>query len=101
MQNKQEKKIKYVLKLFVAGMSVSSMHAIENLKSIIEEYLQDQCSLQIIDINKYPQALIQNDIIACPTLVKEQPSPFKKIVGDLSDRKKVLKGLGLEVENEI
>ncbi|MGZ3863854.1 MAG: circadian clock KaiB family protein [Bacteroidia bacterium] len=85
----------YVLTLFVAGMSVSSMRAIENLKAILEEHLKNNYSLKIVDINKEPRALTQNDIIACPTLMKHQPAPFKKIVGDLSDKVKVLKGLGL------
>lgn len=85
---------KLVLKLFVTGMSISSIKAIENLKVICKEDLKEnEYTLEIIDIYKNPEAAWTNDIIACPTLLKEQPEPVKKIIGDLSDRSKVLKGL--------
>jgi circadian clock protein KaiB len=85
----------YILKLFVTGMSLSSTRAIENIKDICEEHLRDIYELEIIDIHKYPNSMYDNDIVASPTLVKSAPAPVKKLIGDLSDRNKVLKLLSI------
>src|SRR4051812_40584433 len=87
----------YILKLFVTGMSLSSTKAIENIKEICEEHLKENYDLEIIDIHKYPNSMYDNDIVASPTLVKSAPAPVKKLIGDLSDRAKVLKLLSIEV----
>lgn len=86
----------YVLKLYVTGMSLGSVRAIENIKEICEEHLKDGYELEIIDINKYPNSMYENDIIASPTLIKKAPEPFKKLIGDLSNREKVLKMLSIK-----
>ena len=88
----------YNLKLFVTGMSITSVRAIENIKVICEKYLRDQYKLEIIDIHKDPGSLQKYDIIACPTLIKKSPGVFKKLIGDLSNEDKVLNGLGINTE---
>jgi len=88
-------KEEYSLKLYVTGMSMSSIRAIENIKSICEEYLRGHYTLEIIDIYKFPDTMYENNIIASPTLIKHSPQPFKKLLGDLSDRNKVLGALGI------
>ena len=87
---------RYVLKLFVIGMSLSSTKAIENIKEICEEYLRENYELEIIDIHKHPDSMYDNDIVASPTLVKSSPAPVRKMIGDLSDRVKVLRLLSIE-----
>jgi circadian clock protein KaiB len=86
----------YNLKLFVTGMSITSVRAIENIKAICEKYISDNYNLEIIDIHKHPATLLEYDIIACPTLVKESPGDFKKLIGDMSNESKVLSGLGIQ-----
>lgn len=87
---------KYILNLYVTGMSPVSLQAIENLKSICEKYLQDNYTLEITDILRYPETMYENDLIASPTLIKRAPVPVKKLIGDLSNREKVLKLLSID-----
>ena len=85
----------YVLRLFVTGASPNSIRAINNLKQICEEHLHNNYSLEIIDV--YQQAVLAQteQIIALPLLIRKQPLPERRMIGDLSQTEKVLKGLGL------
>jgi circadian clock protein KaiB len=85
----------YNLLLFVTGMSVGSVKAIANIKDICDKYLEGRYNLEIIDIHKYPHSMFENDIIASPTLIKKSPAPVKKLLGDLSNRTKVLHTLSI------
>ena len=85
----------FSLKLYVTGASPNSARAIANLKSICEEYITDGYDLEIIDVYQQPLKAQNEDIIALPMLVKSLPLPKKRLVGDMSDKNKVLKGLGL------
>src|SRR6266403_1531700 len=83
------------LRLYVAGQTPKSLAALANLKKICAEHLEGQYELHVIDLVKTPQ-LAQNDqILAIPTLVRKLPEPIRKIIGDLSDRNRVLVGLNL------
>jgi circadian clock protein KaiB len=86
----------YDLILFVTGMSIGSVKAIANIKDICEKYLTGRYNLEIIDINRFPDSMFENDIIASPTLIKKSPSPVKKLLGDLSNRSKVLHVLSIK-----
>jgi circadian clock protein KaiB len=90
-----ESKIKYKFILFISGMSVKSLKAIENLRKICDTHLKDNFELEIIDINKEKELAIQHQIIALPTLIKLQPFPKRTLVGDLSDINKVLRTIGV------
>ena len=63
----------YVLRLYVAGMGPKSMQAINNIKSICEEYLPGKCQLEVIDIYQNPIFAKDGQIVAAPTLIKELP----------------------------
>jgi circadian clock protein KaiB len=89
------KKEKYVLRLYISGMSEKSVHAIANINSICKEFLVDCVDLEIIDIYKQTFLAEQEQIIACPSLVKKLPLPKRTLIGDLSDRRKVLSLLGI------
>lgn len=82
-------------RLFVSGMSVKSGHAIENLRKICDKYLANNYELEIIDISRDKEQAVINQIVAIPTLIKISPAPQRIILGDLSDREKVLKILNL------
>ena len=86
---------KYVLCLYVAGMTPNSALAISNLKKICEEYLAGQYVLNVIDVYRRPTLAKGEQIIAAPTLIKKLPLPMRKLIGDMSDRKKVLIGLDI------
>ena len=85
----------YQLYLFVAGASINSIRAITNLKTICEAHLAGQYSLEVIDVHQQKQYAEQQQIIALPLLVKRLPLPERRLIGDMSDTAKVLKGLGL------
>ena len=88
-------KDKYNFLLFVSGMSVKSVHAIENLRKICDAYLKDNFELQIIDISRDKEQAINHQIIAVPTLIKIAPNTPRIILGDLSDTEKVLRILDI------
>jgi circadian clock protein KaiB len=84
------------LRLYITGRTVQSQRALDNLKKICEEELKGLYEVEVIDVLEYP-ALAENDkILATPTLVRRLPEPVRKIIGDLSDREKVLLGLDIE-----
>jgi circadian clock protein KaiB len=86
----------YVLQLFITGATPNSVRAITNVKEICEVHLRGKYSLEIVDV--YQQAAIaeKEQLIALPLLIKRCPLPERRMIGDLSDTSKVLKGLGLE-----
>ncbi|MEN2401461.1 circadian clock KaiB family protein [Flavobacterium sp. MC2016-06] len=81
--------------LFVSGMSVKSGHAIENLRKICDKYLADNYELEIIDISRDKEQAAAYQIVAVPTLIKTDPAPRRIILGDLSDKEKVLRILNI------
>jgi len=93
--SKQHQKNKYVLRLYITGSTSRSILAITNLKKICDEYLDGKHELEIIDLYQKPSLAIKNQIIAAPTLIKIFPLPFRRIIGDLSNKDKVLIGLDL------
>ena len=86
---------RYVLRLFVTGATSRSQRAIANMQRICEEKLEGRYDLEIIDVYEHPEATRDLQIIATPTLVKILPEPLRRIIGDLSDRERVLAGLNL------
>jgi circadian clock protein KaiB len=85
----------YVLRLYVTGMTPRSTRAITRIKTICEEHLRGRYDLEIIDIYQQPTLAKGEQIIATPTLIKKLPSPLRRIVGDLSNKERVLLGLDL------
>jgi circadian clock protein KaiB len=86
---------RYKLRLFVTGSTPRSTRAIENMQKICDENLEGQYDLEIIDVYQNPEATRDLQIIATPTLVKILPEPLRRIIGDLSDKERVLAGLNL------
>ena len=86
---------RYVLRLYVTGMTPRSTEAFASIKALCEERLQGRYELEVIDIYQHPQLAIDEQIIAVPTLVKKLPAPLRRLIGDLSDENRVLLGLDL------
>jgi circadian clock protein KaiB len=85
----------YQLRLYITGTTLRSNQAIENIRSLCNEYLAGHYDLDVIDIYQQPTEAMDKQIIAAPTLVKELPRPTKRVIGNLSDREKVLVCLNL------
>lgn len=83
------------LHLYVAGRSSKSATALANLKKICEQYLAGKYRIETIDLLEHPQRAKEDQIFALPTLVRKQPLPIKRIIGDLSNTEKVTLGLEL------
>ena len=85
--------VKYVLKLYVTGVTPRSQAAIKNLEKILDKDYKGVYSLKVIDVIKQPQLAEEDKILATPTLIKILPPPVARIIGDLSDKEKILLGL--------
>ena len=86
---------KYLLKLYVTGMTPASTKAIMNIKNICDEHLKGRYELDVIDIYQQPVLAKGEQILAAPTLVKKLPLPLRKFIGDMSNTDKILLGLDL------
>jgi circadian clock protein KaiB len=91
---------KYVLRLFVSGSTAKSALAVENIKRICEQHLKNLYDLEVIDIYQQPNLARDGQIVAVPTLIKLSPLPLRRLIGDLSNPKKVLIGLDLRMPEE-
>jgi circadian clock protein KaiB len=85
----------YILKLYVAGNTPNSMRALKTLRDILDTEFRGVYALKVIDVLKNPQLAEEDKILATPTLAKILPPPVRRIIGDLSDRERVLIGLDL------
>ena len=90
---------KYVLRLYITGRTPRSERAIRNLRQMCDEDLGDQFRLEVIDVLEHPQLAEDEKILATPTLIRTLPPPIRRVIGDLSDREKVL--LGLDITSQI
>ena len=88
-------KLRYTLRLYVAGVTPRSANAIKNIKKICEEHLHGRYDLQVIDVYQHPTLAEGEQIIAAPTLIKKLPLPLRRFIGDMSDTEKILVGLDL------
>ncbi len=88
----------YVLLLYVAGLTPRSSQAIQSIKKTCDEYLAGRYEIEIVNINDHPALARSEQIIAAPTLVKKLPLPLRRLIGDMTDRKKLLAGLDLVIK---
>ena len=86
---------KYVLRLYITGITPKSTRAILNVKKICEENLKGRYELEVIDIYQQPLLAKDQQIIAAPTLIKKLPLPLRRLIGDMSDKERILVGLDL------
>ncbi len=89
---------RYILRLFVTGKTPRAELAIANLRKICEEELKGEYELDIIDVLEHPELAEEERILATPTLVKQLPPPLRRVIGDLTNKEKVLFGLAVKPE---
>lgn len=87
------------LRLYVAGQTPRSLAALRNLKKLCERHLPGKHHIELVDLVENPQMAQENGILVIPTLVRMDPRPIRKVVGDLSNEEKAVAGLGLEEAN--
>lgn len=85
----------FQLRLYIAGASSISLRAVRNLNEFLEGELKNRYDLEVIDIRQQPALAITENITALPVLIKYEPSPKKLLIGDMSDRARIKRGLGL------
>lgn len=85
-----------VLRLYIAGGAPNSMQAIANLEAICAEYLKGGHRLEVVDILENPRRAMAEGVLVTPSLAKLSPLPAAQVVGNLSDRNRVLLALGLK-----
>ena len=90
---------RYLLKLYITGDSPRSRRAIANLQRFCELELPNRSEIVIIDVLEQPQIAELEKILITPTLVKEQPPPSERIIGDLSNREVILFALNMEAQH--
>jgi circadian clock protein KaiB len=90
---------RYILRLFVTGKTPRAELAIANLRKICEEELKGEYELEIIDVLEHPELAEEERILATPTLVKQLPPPLRRVIGDLTNKEKVLFGLAVKPES--
>ena len=81
------------LRLYVAGQTPKSITALANLKRLCESHLAGRYNIEVVDLLDQPQLARRDDIVVLPTLVRQLPTPIRKIIGDLSNVERVLVGL--------
>ncbi len=86
---------RYILVLYVAGLTPRSTLAIERVRAICERHLAGRYELTVIDLYLQPEAARQAQIVVVPTLIKQLPSPVRLFIGDMSDEKRILLGLNI------
>jgi circadian clock protein KaiB len=91
----EQESASYVLTLFVTGASEMSRRAITNVRALCDEHLAGRYCLEVVDVHRDPSMMSAHDVVAAPTLIKEQPLPKRMLVGDLSDTVRVLAALDI------
>jgi circadian clock protein KaiB len=91
---------RYVLQLYIAGMTPRSNRALLNLHAVCQAYLVERFRLEVIDIYEDPERAKSEQIVAIPALIKKHPPPEQRLIGDLSDRNDLLLFLNLPLEEK-
>ena len=91
---------RYVLRLFVAGMTPRSRRAVENLRRICDGPLAGRVDLETVDIYQQPHLAEAHQVVAAPTLLRLEPLPERRLIGDLSEEARVLRGLDLPTRTD-
>ena len=85
----------YLLRLYIAGATNRSAKALKNIQRICDKYLAGRYTLEVVDLYQQPEQAMKGQVLAAPTLVKQEPLPPRRMVGDMSNENSVLAGLGL------
>jgi circadian clock protein KaiB len=76
----------YAMTLFVTGASRLSLLAVCRVREFCEEALNGNYDLEVVDLYRAPERAKEAQVIASPTLLRDKPSPTRRVIGDMSDR---------------
>ena len=82
-------------KLYIVGQTPKSLKALADLKTIFDEKFEGQFSLEVLNVLEKPELAEKDGVLATPTVIKVLPEPIRRIIGNFSDKEKVLRGLSL------
>lgn len=85
----------FKFRLYVAGDAQNSVQARANLGSFCREHLPGRFEIEVVDVFREPKRALLDGIFMTPTLIKLEPAPAQRIVGNLSQPQIVLHTLGL------
>jgi circadian clock protein KaiB len=85
-----------VMRLYVVSGAPNSVQALANLEAICQRQLKGSYQLEVVDVLEQPLRALADGVIVTPSLIKLSPPPAAQIVGNLSDKSKVQRALGLE-----
>lgn len=91
--------MKYKLKTFIAGNSGASARAVARIEQLCREV--NDIENEFVDIFENPQAAIDSNVIATPMVVRVEPQPDVKVVGDVADLNRLLQMLRIEVPEQV
>ncbi|RJQ62185.1 MAG: thiol-disulfide isomerase [Desulfobacteraceae bacterium] len=97
----KSKSEKYILRLYVTGITPRSAKAISNVKTICDEHLSGRYELEVIDLYQQPTLARDEQIVAAPTLIKKLPLPIRKLIGDMSNTERFLVGIDLRPQKDV
>ena len=82
--------------LYVAGETLRSVRAAENLERLAKEHLGGDAQITVVDVIADPGRAEAERILTTPTVVKEAPEPSRRVTGDLGNIALVAQALGLQ-----
>ncbi|HEX6212659.1 MAG TPA: circadian clock KaiB family protein [Methylomirabilota bacterium] len=88
----------YQLHLFVTGASPRSLAAVAGVKALCEELLPGRYDLVVTDVYQEPELARRQHLVVTPTFVKHAPPPVRSLVGDVTNRGRLIAALGLSPE---
>jgi circadian clock protein KaiB len=91
----EKKSERYMLRLYIAGNNLRSQKAVENVKKICEEHLKGRYELEVVDIYQDRTKNPVDLVLAAPTLIKKLPLPLRRVIGDMTNKERILVGLDL------
>lgn len=87
---------RHVLRLFVAGHTAASARVAARARAVLEEHLPGNYELTVVDLYQQPDLAEHEGIVALPTLIRRQPPPRRVLIGDLSNRERLMLALDLD-----
>lgn len=94
-RSEPESAARYHLSLYVSGATAASARALMNLRAVCDAALPGGYDIEVIDVHDRPESLVEDGIVATPTLLKRLPLPVRRLLGDLAHHEQVAVALDI------
>jgi circadian clock protein KaiB len=88
-------KVDCVFRLYVSSTSPISARAIVNARRFLDANFAGRYKLTILDIADHVARARADQIVASPTLVRVEPQPLRRFIGDMSNDARLSAAMGL------